>query len=286
MIAGTAIPPPRRHWAGHLYLQVIVAIALGAAVGAIDPAFGASLKPLGDAFIKLVKMIIAPVIFLTLATGIAGIAALKDLGRVAGKAFTYFFTVSTLALVVGLVIGNLVRPGAGMRVDPATLDAGAVATYTQQAHESGIVAFLLGIIPDTLVGAFTGTSILPVLLVAVLFGVSLSLVGAPARPVAELMERLSLVVFRMVAILMRAAPIGAFGAIAFTVGKYGLGSLAHLGGLVAATFYLTSALFVLVVLGAIAALAGFSILKLIRYLRTELRCWCSAPRRRRPRCPR
>ncbi|WP_419808892.1 dicarboxylate/amino acid:cation symporter [Sphingomonas sp.] len=270
MVADIAIPPPpRRHWTGHLYLQVIVAIALGAAVGAIDPAFGASLKPLGDAFIKLVKMIIAPVIFLTLATGIAGIAALKDLGRVAGKAFAYFFTVSTLALVVGLVIGNLVRPGAGMRVDPATLDAGAVATYTQQAHESGIVDFLLGIIPDTLVGAFTGTSILPVLLVAVLFGVSLSLVGAPARPVAELMERLSLVVFRMVAILMRAAPIGAFGAIAFTVGKYGLGSLAHLGGLVA-TFYLTSALFVLVVLGAIAALAGFSILKLIRYLRTEL----------------
>lgn len=269
MIADTAGPPERRHWAGHLYLQVLVAILLGAAVGAIDPALGASLKPLGDAFIKLVKMIIAPVIFLTLATGIAGIAELKDLGRVAAKAFGYFLAVSTLALVVGLVVGNLVRPGAGMGVDPATLDPQAVAEYTAKAHENGLVAFLLAIIPDTLVGAFTGPSILPVLLVAILTGIALSLVGAPARPVLDLLERLSLVVFRIVAILMRAAPIGAFGAIAFTVGKYGVASLASLASLVA-TFYITSALFVLVVLGGIAALAGFSILKLIRYLRTEL----------------
>ena len=269
MVADASDTPPRPHWAGHLYLQVLAAIALGALVGALDPALGASLKPLGDAFIKLVKMIIAPVIFLTLATGIAGIAELKDLGRVAAKAFGYFLVVSTFALVVGLIVGEVIQPGAGMGVDPATLDAGAVADYTHKAHEAGVVDFLLAIIPDTLVGAFTGPSILPVLLVAILFGVALSLVGDPARPVFDLLERLSLVVFRIVAILMRAAPIGAFGAIAFTVGKYGLAALAHLGGLVA-TFYLTSALFVLVVLGGIAALTGFSILKLLRYLRTEL----------------
>ena len=269
MIADAVEPPRRPHWASHLYLQVLAAIVLGALVGAIDPATGAALRPLGDAFIKLVKMIIAPVVFLTLATGIAGIAELRDLGRVAAKAFGYFLIVSTLALIVGLVIGETVRPGAGMAIDPASLDAKAVAGYAAKAHEAGVVEFLLAIIPDTLVGAFTGPSLLPVLLIAILTGVSLSLVGAPARPVLDLLERLALVVFRMVALLMRLAPIGAFGAIAFTVGRYGLASLAHLGGLVA-TFYLTSALFVLVVLGAIAAAAGFSILKLIRYLKAEL----------------
>ena len=268
MIADAAQHPPPQ-WASHLYLQVLVAIALGAAVGALAPATGAALKPLGDAFIKLVRMIIGPVIFLTLTTGIAGVAELRALGRTAAKALGYFLAVSTLALVVGLLVGELVRPGAGMGIDPRTLDAGAVATYVRQAHETGAVEFLLAIIPDTLVGAFTGPSILPVLLVAVLTGIAISLVGEPARPVAELLERLSLIVFRMVALLMRLAPIGAFGAIAFTVGKYGLASLAHLGALVA-TFYMTSALFVLVVLGAIAAATGFSILKLLRYLRTEL----------------
>ena len=259
----------RPHPASHLYLQVLVAILLGALLGALAPAWGAALKPLGDAFIKLVKMVIAPVIFLTLTTGIAGVAELRGLGRVAGKALGYFFVVSTFALAVGLVVGNVVRPGAGMGVDVATLDQTAVQGYVAQAHETGVVAFLLAIIPDSFVGAFTGTNILPVLLIAVLFGVSLSLVGAPARPVVELLERLSLVVFRLVALVMRAAPIGAFGAIAFTVGKYGVASLAHLGALVA-TFYLTAALFVLVVLGAIGWCAGFSILKLIRYLKTEL----------------
>ena len=261
--------PRPAHWASHLYLQVLVAIALGALLGAVAPAWGAALKPLGDAFIKLVRMVIAPVIFLTLATGIAGVAELRGLGRVAAKALGYFLVVSTLALVVGLVVGELLRPGAGMRVDVATLDASAVRGYVAQAHEAGVVPFLLAIIPDTLVGAFTGASILPVLLVAVLFGLALSLAGEPARPVADLLERLSLVVFRLVSLVMRAAPLGAFGAIAFTVGKFGLASLAHLGALVA-TFYITAALFVLVVLGAIGGAAGFSILKLIRYLRTEL----------------
>ncbi|WP_425230754.1 C4-dicarboxylate transporter DctA [Sphingomonas sp.] len=259
----------RRHRSTHLYLQVLVAIALGALLGALAPGWGEALKPLGDAFIKLVRMVIAPVIFLTLTTGIAGVAELRGLGRVAAKALAYFLFFSTLALLLGLVVGNVVRPGAGVGATPASLDAGAVQTYVQQAHETGVVPFLLAIIPDSLVGAFTGQNILPVLLIAGLFGVSLSLVGAPARPVTELLESLSLVVFRLVALVMRAAPLGAFGAIAFTVGKFGLGTLVHLGGLVAC-FYVTAALFVLVVLGAVARAAGFSILKLIRYLRTEL----------------
>ncbi|WP_414712866.1 dicarboxylate/amino acid:cation symporter [Sphingomonas sp.] len=269
--AQSAAQPPlhRPHWASHLYLQVLVAIALGILVGALAPTTGEALKPLGDAFIKLVKMVIAPVIFLTLATGIAGIAELGRLGRVAAKAFAYFFTFSTLALIVGLVVGELVQPGAGMGVDPASLDAGAVNTYVAQAHDASITGFLLAIIPDTMVGAFTGTSVLPVLLLAILFGVALSLVGEPAQPVVELLERLSLIVFRLVAIVMRAAPIGAFGAIAFTVGKYGLASLANLASLVA-TFYITAALFVFVVLGLVARAAGFSLWKLLRYLRTEL----------------
>ena len=254
---------------GHLYVQVLVAIALGALLGVLRPEWGAALKPLGDAFIKLVRMVIAPVIFLTLTTGIAGTGELRGLGRVAAKALGYFFVVSTLALVVGLIVGEWLRPGVGMNVDPRSLDATAVQGYVAQAHESGVVPFLLAIIPDTLVGAFTGTAILPVLLVAILFGVALSLTGAPARPIVDGLERLSLVVFRVVGLVMRAAPVGAFGAIAFTVGKYGIASLAHLGALVA-TFYVTAALFVLVVLGGISAACGFSILKLIRYLRTEL----------------
>ena len=268
MIAGV-VPPSRPHWSTHLYLQVLVAIALGALLGALQPAWGAALKPLGDAFIKLVRMVIAPVIFLTLTTGIAGVAELRGLGRVAAKAFAYFLTFSTLALVVGLIIGELVRPGAGMAVDVAALDAGAVRSYVAQAHEAGVVPFLLAIIPDTMVGAFTGANILPVLLLAVLFGVSLSLAGEPARPVVDLLERLGLVVFRLVALVMRAAPIGAFGAIAFTVGAYGVASLANLGLLVA-TFYLTSAVFVFGVLGLVAFCAGFSLLRLLRYLKTEL----------------
>ena len=265
----TSTPTRRAPWWSHLYLQVLVAIALGVLVGALAPAWGAALKPLGDAFIKLVKMVIAPVIFLTLATGIAGIAELGRLGRVAGKAFAYFLFFSTLALVVGMIVGELVQPGAGMNVDPVTLDAGAVAEYTSKAADTGVVSFLLAVIPDTMIGAFTGASVLPVLLVAILFGISLSLVGEPARLVVELLERLSLVVFRLVGIVMRAAPIGAFGAIAFTVGRYGLASLANLGALVA-TFYITAALFVFVVLGTVARVAGFSIWKLLRYLRTEL----------------
>lgn len=253
----------------HLYIQVLLAIVAGIAVGYFSPSFGEALKPVGDGFIKLVKMVIPPVIFLTIVTGVAGVRELGSIGRVAGKALAYFFVVSTFALIVGLIIANVVKPGAGMNIDPTTLDMGAVANFTEKAHESSVTGFLLEIIPTTLLSAFTEGSILQVLLVALLFGLSLAMVGKPAEPVLDLIERISLVIFKLVAILMRAAPIGAFGAIAFTIGKYGLSTLANLGVLVA-TFYATSLLFVLVVLGGIAFLNGFSILRLLRYLRSEL----------------
>ncbi|MBB5716698.1 dicarboxylate/amino acid:cation symporter [Sphingomonas aerophila] len=256
-------------WWQHLYLQVIVAIVAGALLGHLAPASGEAMKPLGDGFIKLVKMVIAPVIFLTLVSGIAGLGELRTVGRVAAKAFGYFLFFSTLALIVGLLVGNIVQPGAGMHVDPATLNTGAIATYAAQAHETSVTGFLLSVIPDTMVSALTSGSILQTLFVAVLFGIAVSLVGEPARPILVTVERLALVVFRLVAILMRAAPIGAFGAIAFTVGAYGAGSLVDLGKLVL-TFYGTSLLFVLVVLGTVARAHGFSIFRLIAYLREEL----------------
>jgi len=261
--------PRRTKWTGQLYLQVLVAIVLGAALGHFYPTYGEALKPLGDAFIKLVKMIIAPVIFLTLVTGIAGMKELGAVGRVAGKAFAYFLFFSTLALIVGLIVANVIQPGAGMNVDVASLDAASIADYSHKAHETTITGFLMSIIPNTLVGAFTDGNILQILLVAILFGIAISLVGKPAQPVLDFLERLSIIVFRLVGILMRAAPLGAFGAIAFTIGKYGIGSLANLGALVA-TFYFTSALFVIVVLGTVGKLTGFSIFKLIRYLKAEL----------------
>ena len=266
---GVAQAPARKRWTGQLYIQVLIAIALGAALGHFYPTYGAALKPLGDAFIKLVKMIIAPVIFLTLVTGIAGMKELGSVGRVAGKAFAYFLFFSTLALIVGLIVANVVQPGAGMNIDAASLDTKGIADYTVKAHETTITGFLMSIIPDTMVSAFTEGNILQILLVAILFGISLSLVGEPAKPVLNFLERLSLIVFKLVGILMRAAPLGAFGAIAFTIGKYGIGSLANLGALVA-TFYLTAALFVVVILGTVARLTGFSIFKLIKYLKAEL----------------
>lgn len=264
-------PPPRRKtpiWT-HLYFQVLVAIALGALIGHVWPSFGESLKPLGDAFIRLVKMIIAPVIFLTVATGIAHLRDLGRLGKVVGKAFAYFLTFSTLALIVGLVVANVVRPGAGMNVDPATLDPTAVAQYADKAHETSIVGFLMNIIPETVVGAFAGGEILQVLFFAILFGISLAVIGERAQPVMTVLESVSEAFFKLVAILMKAAPIGAFGAFAFTIGRYGIESVVNLAALVG-TFYLTSALFVVVVLGAVARFNGFSIFKLIRYLKEEL----------------
>ncbi|MFZ5747077.1 MAG: dicarboxylate/amino acid:cation symporter [Pseudomonadota bacterium] len=264
-----AAAPRRRGLFGHLYFWVLLGIAIGVALGYFWPDLGASLKPLGDGFIKLVKMVIAPVIFLTVVTGIASMRELASVGRVAAKAIAYFLFFSTLALAVGLLVANVIQPGAAMHVDPATLDGSAVAGYADEAAHSSLTAFLLAIIPTTMVSALTEGSILQTLFVAVLFGISLSAVGKPGEPVLDMLERLSLVVFRLVGIVMWAAPVGAAGAIAFTVGKYGLHSLASLGALVA-TFYLTSALFVFVVLGAVARLTGFSIFRLVRYLRAEL----------------
>ena len=246
-----------------------MAIALGALLGHFLPAFAESLKPLGDAFIKLVKMIIAPVIFLTVVTGIAGMPHLNAVGRVVLKAMIYFLVFSTLALIVGMVVANLVQPGAGLNIDPATLSTKEISTYTSKAHDISLTGFLLDIIPDTVVGAFTSGNILQVLLFAVLFGVSLSLAGERARPVVDFFEAMTAPVFKLVHLLMKAAPIGAFGAIAFTIGRYGIGSLTNLLFLVA-TFYGTAILFVVVVLGSVARMNGFSIFRLLRYLKAEL----------------
>lgn len=254
---------------GQLYVQVLIAIGLGILVGAFWPSVGEDLKPLGDAFIKLVKMIIAPVIFLTVVTGIGSMHGVGSAGRVAGKALAYFLFFSTLALIIGLAVANVVQPGAGMHVDPASLRSDDVADYAQQAHEASLSGFVLAIVPTTIVSALTDGSILQALFVAILFGIALSLAGDPGKPVADMLERVSLVVFRLVAIVMRAAPVGAFGAMAFTIGKYGVDTLLNLASLVA-TFYLTSLLFVVVVLGAVSRLCGFSVLRLARYLRAEL----------------
>jgi aerobic C4-dicarboxylate transport protein len=214
-------------------------------------------------------MIIAPVIFLTVATGIAGMSDLQKVGRVAGKAMLYFLVFSTLALAVGLVVANIVQPGAGMHIDPATLDAKAVAAYTAKAHDATVTGFLMNIIPNTIVGAFADGDILQVLFFSVLFGIALAMVGDRGRPVVDFLQALTAPVFKLVAVLMKAAPIGAFGAMAFTIGKYGIGSIANLAMLIG-TFYLTSLIFVLVVLGAVARYNGFSILALIRYIKEEL----------------
>jgi aerobic C4-dicarboxylate transport protein len=270
MLPETAALPPVRHpWYTHLYVQVLIAITLGVAVGHLFPDAGAALKPLGDGFIKLVKMIIAPVIFLTIVTGIAGMRDLARVGRFAAKAFGYFLFFSTLALIVGLIVANVVRPGAGLNIDPATLDAGAVSGYAAKAHETSLVGFLLSVIPDTLVSALTDGNILQVLFVAILFGIALTLIGERGARVVSVLEDISIAVFKLVSILMKAAPIGAFGAMAFTIATYGVGTLANLAGLVA-TFYATSLLFVLAVLGLVGWLCGFSILKLIVYLKAEL----------------
>ncbi|HYG27652.1 MAG TPA: dicarboxylate/amino acid:cation symporter [Caulobacteraceae bacterium] len=261
--------PPRKPLYAQLYVQVLVAITLGALIGHFFPATGEALKPLGDAFIKLVKMIIAPVIFLTIVTGIAGMRDLGKVGGVALKAFTYFFTFSTLALVIGMVVANVVQPGAGMNIDPATLDAGAVETYRTKAHDTTITGFLLNIIPSTVVGAFADGEILQVLFFSIPFGIALAMVGDRAQPVLDVLHAAAAAFFKLVGIFMRAAPIGAFGAFAFTIGKYGIDSIANLAALVA-TFYMTSLLFVVVVLGLVARFNGFSLFKLIRYLKEEL----------------
>ena len=252
-----------------LYGQVLLGIAAGVLVGVLWPEFATSLQPLGDAFIKLVKMVIAPVVFLTIVTGIAGARDSGSVGRVGMRAMAYFLSVSSLALIVGLVVGNVLRPGDGLNIDPASLDAGAIQAFQEKAAATTVTGFLLEIIPASLLGALTGGSLLQVLLVALLVGLGLLRAGATAASVTTLLEQAGSVMFRIVALLMRLAPLGAFGAMAFTIGKYGIGALISLLTLIA-TFYGTSALFIIVVLGAIARWNGFSIFALIRYLRAEL----------------
>ncbi|MCQ8874014.1 dicarboxylate/amino acid:cation symporter [Mesorhizobium sp. LMG17149] len=259
----------RKPFYAQLYVQVLVAITVGILLGHFYPSVGESMKPLGDAFIKLVKMIIAPVIFLTVTTGIAGMSDLQKVGRVAGKAMLYFLTFSTLALIIGLVVANVVQPGAGFNIDPATLDASTISNYAAKAHDQSVTGFLMNIIPSTIVGAFADGDILQVLFFSVLFGIALALVGDKGTPVLNFLQALTTPIFKLVSVLMKAAPIGAFGAMAFTIGKYGIGAVINLAMLVG-TFYVTSFLFVFVVLGAVCRYNGFSILSLIRYIKEEL----------------
>jgi aerobic C4-dicarboxylate transport protein len=256
-------------WWRSLYAQVLAAIFFGGLLGHFNPDVAVELKPLGDAFIKLVKMVIGPVIFLTVTSGIAGMSSLARLGSTTGKALIYFLVVSSLALVIGLVVANLIRPGEGMGVDPATLDPEVVSGYVGKAEEQTITGFLLSIIPDTFVGALTSGQILPVLFIAIVFGISVSALGEARTRIVVALHDISEVFFRMVAFLMKFAPIGAFGAFAFTIGKYGVDSIANLAALIA-TFYVTAALFIIFVLGAIARLGGFSLLKLLKYLKEEI----------------
>ncbi|MBP6114729.1 MAG: dicarboxylate/amino acid:cation symporter [Acinetobacter sp.] len=262
-------PPKKQKFYQILYVQVIFAIIAGVLLGHFMPEFGESLKPLGDAFIKIVKMIIAPVIFLTVATGIAGMTNMGAVGRVTGKAMIYFLTFSTLALVVGMVVANLIQPGKGLNIDPAQLESDKVATYVEKAHDASIVDFFMNIIPKTLVSPLVSGDILQVLFVAVLVGLSLAAVGEKGKPITDLLTALTAPVFYLVGMLMKLAPIGAFGAMAYTIGAFGISSIGNLLMLIA-TFYITSLLFVLVILGAVARYNGFSILDLIRYIKDEL----------------
>jgi aerobic C4-dicarboxylate transport protein len=263
--AATPRPPLYRS----LYVQVVTAVVIGVLLGHFYPALGAEMKPLGDAFIKLIKMLIAPIIFCTVVVGIAGMEDMKKVGKTGGLALLYFEVVSTVALIIGLLLVNVIQPGAGMNVDAAALDTKGIAAYTGPGKMVGTVDFLMNIIPNTVVDAFAKGEILQVLLVAVLFGFALHRFGGRGTLVFDWVERTSHVLFTMVGYIMKLAPIGAFGAMAFTIGKYGLGSLFSLGKLMA-SFYATCLIFVFVVLGLIARFHGFSIWKFIRYIKEEL----------------
>jgi len=252
-----------------LYLQVITAIVIGVLLGHFAPATGEAMKPLGDAFIKLIKMVIAPIIFCTVVVGIAGMEDMKKVGKTGGLALLYFEVVSTVALVVGLVVINLIQPGTGMNVDPKALDTKGISAYTGPGKMQGTVEFLMNIIPNTVVDAFAKGEILQVLLFAVLFGFALHRFGGRGTLVFDFIEKSSHVLFTVVGYIMKAAPIGAFGAMAFTIGKYGLGSLLSLGKLMG-SFYLTCLVFIFLVLGTIARVHGFSVWKFIKYIKEEL----------------
>jgi len=265
----TPANPRRKPFYASLWVQVLIAMAVAVALGYFSPARAVAMKPLGDAFIRLITMIITILIFCTVVTGIAGMQDLKKVGRVGGKALLYFEIVSTIALLIGLIVGNVVHPGSGFNVNAASLDAKAVADYAGQAKAQGVVEFLMHIIPTTVTDAFAKGDILQVVFVSILFGFALSSAGLRAKPIVALLESLTQVVFRVVNILMRFAPIGAFGAMAFTIGKYGFASLGPLVKLIA-TFWVTSILFVLIVLGAICWAVGFSIVKFLLHIKEEI----------------
>ena len=269
MSSSTETTPKKLPLYRSLYVQVLTAVVLGILLGHFYPALGEQMKPLGDGFVKLIKMIIAPIIFCTVVVGIAGMEDMKKVGKTGGLALLYFEIVSTIALIIGLVVVNIMQPGAGMNVDPATLNASSIAAYTGPGKMASTTEFLMNIIPTSLVGAFAQNEILQVLLVAVMFGFALHRFGGRGTLVFDLIEKTSHVFFTMVGYIMKVAPIGAFGAMAFTIGKYGVGTLLSLAHLMFA-FYLTCLLFIFVVLGAIARAHGFSIWKFIKYIKEEL----------------
>ena len=252
-----------------LYFQVIVAIVIGVLIGHFYPDTGKALKPLGDGFIKLIKMVIAPIIFCTVVSGIAGMQNMKSVGKTGGYALLYFEIVSTIALLIGLIVVNVVQPGAGMNIDVSTLDASKIAAYVTASKDQSIVGFILNVIPNTIVGAFANGDILQVLMFSVIFGFALHRLGAYGRPVLDFIDRFAHVMFNIINMIMKLAPIGAFGAMAFTIGAYGVSSLVQLGQLMIC-FYITCVLFVVLVLGAICRAHGFSVFKLVRYIREEL----------------
>ena len=252
-----------------LYFQVLVAIAIGIALGHFYPAFAMQLKPLGDGFIKLIKMMIAPIIFCTIVTGIAGMQNTKKVGRVGLKAILYFEVVTTLALIIGLIVINLLKPGVGMNIDPTTLDTKSVESFITESKNQSVTDFLLHIIPDNIVNALSTGSILQVLFFSVLLGFALSKIGEKAAPLLKGIQSLEDGLFTIIKIIMKLAPLGALGAMAFTIGKYGLGSLTQLGQLMG-SFYITCIIFIVIVLGGILKLTGFNIFRLLAYIKEEL----------------
>jgi aerobic C4-dicarboxylate transport protein len=265
----TTAAAPHKPFYTHLYAQVLTAIVFGVLLGYFYPQLGEQMKPLGDGFIKLIKMLIAPIIFCTVVHGIASMEDMKKVGRVGLKALIYFEGVTTLALLVGLVVVNVLQPGVGMNVDAKTIDTKSIQVYTTKAGQQSTVEFLMHIIPNTVVGAFAEGEILQVLFFAILFAFALFMLGERGKPVLNFIDIISHSLFNVVGIVMKVAPIGAFGAMAFTIGKYGVGTLLSLGKLMAA-FYVTCLIFVFVVLGGIAWLAGFNIWKFIKYIKEEL----------------
>jgi aerobic C4-dicarboxylate transport protein len=252
-----------------LYVQVIFAILIGIVLGSVYPEFAAKMKPLGDGFIKLVKMMIAPVIFCTIISGIASMQSVKKVGRVGIKAIIYFEVITTLALIIGLVVINTLRPGKGMNVDPSTLDAQSVASYITQGRTTNAVDFLLHIIPENIINALSNGDLLQILFFSVLFGIALTKIGEKAKPVLKGIKSLEAALFTVINIIMRVAPVGAFGAMAFTIGKFGLGSLASLGKLMV-SFYTTCILFIIFVLGGVLRYFGFSIFRLLGFIKEEI----------------